>query len=160
MEAKALELHKKWMDHCILLGKEALAKGNPPVGALVVYRAKIIGIAIETAKTTGNITHHAELLAIQDAIDKGYKPFLKEAILYSTHEPCIMCSYAIRTYKIPQLVYGVSAAHIGGDTSTLAVLHTTDVPHWKNPPEIVKGIYKERCEALNTAFESKQLNAL
>ncbi len=126
--------------------------GNPPVGALISYNSKIIGEGIESGKTSGDITDHAEIMAVRDAITLGNADLLPSATLYTTHEPCLMCAYLIRHHQIPLLVYGVPVDFIGGDTSQFKVLSTEEVPNWKVKPRIIKGILMAECESLNKSF--------
>jgi len=77
-----------------------------------------------------------------EAIRKVRKKFgtdLSECALVSTHEPCVMCGYAIRFHKIGTVVYKNAVKHFGSITSEMSVRHTLDVPdHWSSPPEIVQ----------------------
>jgi tRNA(adenine34) deaminase len=58
--------------------------------------------------------------------------------LYSTHEPCIMCSYAIRFYRISKIIYLKQADYLGGISSSMPLLVTDQVPpHWGDAPELV-----------------------
>ena len=50
-----------FMRYCLDLGKQALKNGDPPVGAVLVYGNEIIGEGIESGKTTGDNTNHAEI---------------------------------------------------------------------------------------------------
>ncbi|KAA5536327.1 nucleoside deaminase [Taibaiella lutea] len=148
--------YKIYMHQCLDLARIALETGNPPVGALIVFEGKVIGKGIESGKSTGDITNHAEILAIRDAIANGYKDMLQAAIMYTTHEPCIMCSYLIRHHKIPEIVYGLAVPMLGGATSQFAVLSASDIPKWGKPPAVTGGICLEECNVLNEAFQ-KQL---
>lgn len=148
--------HENYMHQCLDLARIALEKGNPPVGALIVFEGKVIGRGIESGKSTGDITNHAEILAVRDAIASGYNNLLHQSIMYSTHEPCIMCSYMIRHHRIPEIIYGASVQYVGGATSHFAILSTSDVPKWGKPPRVVSGICLEACNILNEAFQ-KQL---
>lgn len=141
------------MRQALALGKEALDNGNPPVGAVLVYDDKIIGKGIESGKSTGDITNHAEILAVRDAIKKGFTLQLEDSLLYTTHEPCIMCSYVIRHHKIAGVIYGVSVDHIGGHTSEFDLLITRKVPKWDEIPEVVSGILKDQCLSLTEQFQ-------
>lgn len=135
--------HQYYMGVCQELANKAKKTGNSPVGSLLVYDDKIIGLGIESAKTTKDITDHAEILAIRDAISKGFLKDLQQSILYSTHEPCIMCSYLIRHHKIPLVVYGYAVDHIGGSTSEFNVLGAKNIPQWGNIPEVIGGILEK-----------------
>ena len=94
------------MEQCIALGKEAMLNGNPPVGSIIVKDDTIIGIGIEAGKSSKDITKHAEIEAVNDAVQNKQLKNLKGCKLYSTHEPCIMCSYVIRHYKVETIIFG------------------------------------------------------
>ncbi|HAA14156.1 MAG TPA: nucleoside deaminase [Cytophagales bacterium] len=145
--------HEDFIHQCLELGKEALLQGNPPVGSVIVWQDQVIGRGIENGRSSGDITQHAELLALQEAVATGQRDKLKEAIIYSTHEPCVMCAYPIRQYKIPTVVYSVAVPELGGHTSSWHLLTTEDVPKWGKAPKIITGISAEEVEALNAAFQ-------
>ncbi|MDJ1505365.1 nucleoside deaminase [Xanthocytophaga agilis] len=146
------EEFEKYMHQCLELAKTAMAAGNPPVGALIVFEQKVLGTGIESGKSTGDITNHAEILAIKDTIKNGYSDQLPLARMYTTHEPCIMCSYVIRHYKIPEIVYGVSVPLVGGLTSQFTILSTEQVPKWGIKPNIIGGVCQEECNELTRQF--------
>ncbi|WP_433830386.1 nucleoside deaminase [Flavobacterium anhuiense] len=140
------------MNQCLNLAKSALEDGNPPVGALIVLDGKVIGTGIESGKSTGDITNHAEILAVRDALKNGYSDKLHLSSMYTTHEPCIMCSYMIRHHKIAEIIYGTSVAYVGGNTSKYNVLATEDVPKWGNKPKIIGDVCVDECNELNAQF--------
>lgn len=142
---------------CIELAKIALKNGNPPVGAIIVNDGQIIGKGIESGKSTGDITNHAEILAVKDAISNGKGHILEQSIMYSTHEPCIMCSYVIRHHNIPEIVYSLPVNFIGGNTSEYSLLKTEHVPKWGKKPLIISGVCEFESRNLNKEFE-KLLN--
>ena len=148
--------HEKYMRLSIALGKQALQEGNSPVGSVIIHKDKVIGQGIEAGKTANDVTYHAEILAIRDAIKNGHKDLLKDATLYTTHEPCIMCSYVIRHHKISHIVYGLPVDFIGGHSSKFDVLVSEEVPHWGHKPVTVGGVLLEECAKLSDAFEQKQ----
>ena len=141
----ALELY---MQKCIELAKIAKERGDSPVGSILVYNDEIIGEGIEAGKSSGDVTQHAEILAIQDALQRGKSHLLHLSCLYTTHEPCIMCSYPIRHYKIPLIVYGLAVDHIGGHTSEFGVLTKETVPLWGVAPYVMRGILAEKIRNL------------
>jgi len=145
--------NNKFMKICIEIAKIALENGNPPVGAIIVNNGQVLGVGIESGRSTGDITNHAEILAVKDAISNGKGNVLNESVMYTTHEPCIMCSYVIRHYKLPKIVYSVPVNFIGGNTSKFSVLKTEDVPKWGKVPEIVSGICELESQNLNFEFE-------
>lgn len=127
-----------YIQRCEALGKEAGAKGDVPVGSVIIKGDEIISEAMEAAKSKRDITGHAELEAIRLAVKKMNTHDLSDCIIYSTHEPCIMCSYAIRFYKIKKVVYRHAVNYLGGVSSSMPLLITNEVPlHWGKAPVIV-----------------------
>lgn len=149
--------HEQYMSRCIKLANVALQKGDSPVGAIIVHDEQIIGKGIESGKSTGDITNHAEILAVREAISNGKLHLLKKAKMYTTHEPCIMCSYMIRHYKIPHVIYGVSVDFVGGFTSQFDILSTEEVPNWGKNPEVISGICETECQHLTEQFFNSQI---
>ncbi|HEY9363470.1 MAG TPA: nucleoside deaminase, partial [Chitinophagaceae bacterium] len=81
---------------------------------------------------------HAEIEAIRLAIKNLNTNDLSDCVMYTTHEPCIMCAYVTRYYKIKKVVYKNTVNYLGGISSSLPLLTTSDVPpHWTYAPEIV-----------------------
>ena len=127
-----------YIQRCEILGKEAATKGDAPVGAVITQDDEIISEGMEAAKNKNDVTCHAELEAIRFAVKKLKTNDLSDCIIYSTHEPCIMCSYAIRFYKIKKLVYQHSVKYLGGVSSSMPLLLAQEVPpHWGDVPVIV-----------------------
>lgn len=142
------------MQLCLDLAREALASGNPPVGAILVLNGAVIGKGVESGRTSGDITNHAEILAVRDAVKNGFRAQLSQATLYTTHEPCIMCSYVIRHHKIAEIVYGSAVSTVGGASSKFNILTTRDVPQWSSSPKITAGVCAEACRLLSEQFDT------
>ena len=127
-----------YIKRCEVLAEEAAAKGDAPVGSVIIKGDEIIAEAIEASKYKNDITCHAELEAIRLAVKKLKTNDLSDCVIYSTHEPCIMCSYAIRFYKIKKVVYQHAVNYLGGVSSAMPLLNSKEVPpHWGEVPVIV-----------------------
>jgi tRNA(adenine34) deaminase len=87
-------------------------------------------------KSQTRYTCHAEVEAIRNAVRKQGKD-LSAATLYTTHEPCILCSYVIRHHRIRRVVIQHAVAHMGGATSAYPILAAKDIPIWGEPPEVI-----------------------
>jgi tRNA(adenine34) deaminase len=142
------------MERCIELGKEAMLNGNPPVGSLLVKDDVIIGFGQEAGKSGNDITKHAEIEAIRDAIVNHQS--IMGVTLYTTHEPCIMCSYVIRHHQIKTIVFGSKSKYVGGTTSEFKILETENIPSWTNAPELIIGVLENECNALSTQYTKNQ----
>ncbi|HEY9341201.1 MAG TPA: nucleoside deaminase [Hanamia sp.] len=129
---------KYYMQRCHVLGERAAAKGNAPVGAIIIKDDEIISEAEEAGKSKNDITCHAEIEAIRIAIKKLKSQDLSGCIMFTTHEPCVMCSYVIRFHKIKKVVFQNAVDYLGGVTSSMPLLISNNIPpHWGKPPEIL-----------------------
>ncbi|MCM4170538.1 nucleoside deaminase [Arenibacter sp. TNZ] len=142
-----MRTHIHYINKCIELGNNAMLNGNPPVGSILVKDDTIIGTGIEAGKSGNDITKHAEIEAIRDALIENQS--LENSFLYTTHEPCIMCSYVIRHHQIKTIVFGIKSKYVGGASSEFKILETESVPSWKEIPEIIEGILENECLALS-----------
>lgn len=147
-----IRTHLHYMRKCIELGKKAMRNGNPPVGSILVKNNTIIGIGVEAGKSMNDITKHAEIEAIRDALK--HHQSLNDVTLYTTHEPCIMCSYVIRHHQIKTIVYGTKSKYVGGKTSDYNILETESVPKWGKIPEIIDGVLEKECLNLSETYQS------
>lgn len=136
------------MRRCIALARLAKERGESPVGAVIVHAGEVIAEGIEAGRTEQDITRHAEVEAIAAARQVLGTADLSDCTLVTTHEPCILCSYAIRHHRIPLVVFGVAVGEIGGYSSELAVLKDRTVKRWGEPPEVIGGVLEEECRGV------------
>ncbi|MEW7291609.1 nucleoside deaminase [Aquimarina sp. 2304DJ70-9] len=155
-----MNTHEEYMKYAIKLAQIALLRGDEPAGALVVFKGEVIGTGIESAKTSNNLTNRAEIIAINTAIEFVNADVLKDSFLYSTREPCLMCSFIIRHYKMDRVIYGVpNDYYVGGHTSRIKILETKDIPSWGNAPVITTGVLKDNiAELRNQRFSRVNIN--
>lgn len=129
--------HTPFMRRCIELSEIARQRGDSPVGSVLVQDGKIIAEGIEGGKTHRDITYHAEIEAIRQATEKLNSQDLSACTMYTTHEPCIMCSYVIRHTRISRIVMAVTTGDIGGSSSAYPLLTDTTIKKWGPPPELI-----------------------
>ena len=79
-----------------------------PIGAIIVKDDCVIASAYNQKESKRDVTAHAEMLAIQKACKILGTWHLDGCTLYSTLEPCMMCSGAIIQSRIAKVVYGAS----------------------------------------------------
>ena len=141
--------YEDYMRKCLSLAQIAKARGDSPVGSILVQNGKVVAEGIEGGKTHQDITFHAEIEAIRNARITLGKTDLSDCILVTTHEPCIMCSYVIRHHSIKLIIVGLKTGEIGGYSSALPVLLDKSISKWDEPPRIVVGILEQECRELN-----------
>ena len=97
-----------FMEEALIEAKKALKKGEVPVGAVVVLEENIIGRGYNQSITKNDPTAHAEIMALKDAAMnlKNYR--LKDTLVYTTLEPCLMCAGALVHARIKKLIYSAS----------------------------------------------------
>jgi tRNA(adenine34) deaminase len=137
------------MRHCIELARQAKRAGNTAVGSLIAIGPRIVVDVEEETPGGPDRFAHAELLAVRRATERLGRKTFPEAVLYTTVEPCLLCSFAIREARIGRIVIGTSVPHIGGATSPYPILLTADITPWGAPPTIVWGVLQKECEALH-----------
>ena len=141
--------HEKYMQYAVKLAQIALLRGDEPVGTVLVHKDVVIGTGIDSVKTSKNITNRAEIIAINTAIEFVGEEVLKDSFIYSTREPCLLCSYVIRHYNISQVVFGIPIDNVGGHTSKIKILKTKEVPSWGISPTIVSGVLKQEIQDIS-----------
>lgn len=148
MDGLTMSQYEALMHACIRLAHIAKERGDSPVGAVIVRDGEVVAQGIEAGKTEQDITQHAEILAINNARRALGTADLSDCVLVTTHEPCIMCSYAIRHHRIPMVVFGLAVGEVGGYSSQLPVLKDSSVERWGEPPTVITGVLEAECREL------------
>lgn len=84
----------------------AAAKGEIPVGAVIVGAGRIIARTHNLTETLNDVTAHAEMQAITCAAEAMGGKYLNDCTLYVTLEPCQMCAGALYWAQISRVVWG------------------------------------------------------
>ena len=88
--------------------RKAYKHNEVPVGAIIVSNDKIIAKGNNQRENSGDVTKHAELIAIRKASKKKKDWRLNDCTMYVTLFPCPMCASAIVQSRISKLVIGTS----------------------------------------------------
>jgi tRNA(Arg) A34 adenosine deaminase TadA len=120
MIKRVLPVDEALVRRAIQLSAEAAAKGNEPFGALLAKDGQIILEAENSVSTGHNVTNHAETNLVRMAVEKYDAAFLADCVLYTSTEPCAMCSGAIYWSEIGAVVYACSEKRLS-DYSGLAL---------------------------------------
>ncbi len=98
------------MARAIELSRRALSEpGLRPFGAVIVKDGVIVGEGVNQANAKPDPTSHGEIEAIRDACLRLGKPDLAGCTLYTSSEPCPMCTAAVYAARLDRVVYAASA---------------------------------------------------
>jgi len=139
----------EWMREALAEARQALAKGEVPVGAVVVRDGEVIGRGRNALIGSRDPTAHAEVLALREAARKSGNYRLPGATLYATVEPCPMCSGAALQARVFRVVFGAPDPKAGGLVSLYRLLED---PRLNHHAEVRGGVLAEECGALLSAF--------
>ena len=113
MDGEIMNNNLKYMQIAIKEAKKAAKRGDVPVGAVIVYKNKIIAKAHNKKQLRRNSLKHAELLVINKACKKLKTWHLDECTIYVTLEPCMMCTGAIIESRIKKIYYATKSEKYG-----------------------------------------------
>lgn len=144
--------YDQWMKEAIREAEQAEAKGEVPIGAVLVREGEIIGRGHNLRESHQDPTAHAEMIAIREAarLLEGWR--LAGCELYVTLEPCPMCAGAILLSRLDTLVYGAYDPK-GGCAGTLMNLPRDD--RFNHQVDVVGGILEQECGELLRSFFRK-----
>jgi tRNA(adenine34) deaminase len=129
--------------------RAAGARGEVPVGAVVVGDGEVLAQAGNRTLADRDPTAHAELLAIRAAAKKLGSERLTGCDLYVTLEPCAMCAAALSFARNRRLYYG-AADPKGGAVDNGVRLFAAPTCHHR--PEVYGGIGESDAGALLKDF--------
>ena len=135
---------EKYMQEALREAEAALAEGEIPIGAVIVWRGRIIGRGHNMTERLHDTTAHAEMIAITAATEPMGGKYLNECSLYVTVEPCPMCAGALNWAQIGRIVYGAIDPRRGFSLFSPSLLHPRT--------EVVAGICTDECTRLITHF--------
>jgi len=131
------------------LAREAERGGEVPVGAVVVVDGHVLGRGRNSSIALSDPTAHAEILALREAAAATGNYRLKQATLYATLEPCVMCAGALVAARITRLVFGARDLRFGGVRSKFRLADSDVLNH---RVEIVEGVLGAECTELMQQF--------
>ncbi len=139
-----------FMDMTLAQAREAEARGDVPVGAVVVSKAgEVLAQAGNRTLELKDPTAHAEILAVRAASQQLGSERLIDCDLYVTLEPCAMCAGALSLARIRRLYYGAADEKSGGVDHGARVFAQATCHH---APEVYGGIAEREAEDLLKSF--------
>ncbi|MGX5721306.1 nucleoside deaminase [Shinella zoogloeoides] len=146
----------RFMDIALEEARAAGARGEVPVGAVLVLDGAVIAQAGNRTRAENDVTAHAEVAVIREAARKLGQERLTGADLYVTLEPCTLCAAAISFARIRRLYYGAEDPKGGAVESGVRFFaqptchHAPDVYSGIGgtaAADILKDFFKERRES-------------
>lgn len=128
---------------------EAKARGEVPVGSVVVLNDAIVGRGFNQPIGSNDPTAHAEIVALREAA-RGIRNYrLTGATLYVTIEPCQMCVGAMIHARIGRLVYGTREPKAGAIESAM---RAHEHPSLNHRMDAIGGVLEKDCRAVMQEF--------
>ena len=135
---------EKFMREALREAHIAAGDGEIPIGAVMVWKGRIIGRGHNQTERLHDTTAHAEMLAITAASETMGGKYLTDCTLYVTVEPCPMCAGALAWSQVGRIVYGAPDQRRGFSLFSPSLLHPRT--------EAVGGILQEECVQLMLDF--------
>ena len=143
-----------FMEEALRLSKAAAQHGNEPFGAVLVKDGAIVYSNENQVHSASDPTFHAEAGLLRRFCAETGITDLREYTLYSSCEPCFMCSGALVWTRLGRLVYGASNRDLcaifgeeGSDCSHLVFSHSD------HQPQVTAGVLRQEClEVLEAYF--------
>jgi tRNA(adenine34) deaminase len=137
------------MRACIELARAAAARGEVPVGAVVVRDGRVLGLGSNRCEELLDATAHAELEALRAAIAAVGEARLTGATLYCSLEPCFMCAGAALHARVARIVFATRDPKFGA-CGSLANLPVD--PRLNHRCSVDEGLEAEASAALLRSF--------
>ncbi len=127
----------------------AAAAGEVPIGCVVMQSGAVVASAHNEDTARRDPTAHAELLAVQRALEGIESDRLTDATLYVTLEPCAQCAGAIVLSKVGRVVFGAWDEKAGMAGSVHDLLRHAKLNH---RVEVIGGVLEEECATMLREF--------
>ena len=149
--------NERFMKKALQQAEDALARGEFPVGCVLVHREQILVTGARKG-TTGNGKNeldHAEMVALRRLIDIDRPVNHGDVTLFCTMEPCLMCYAALILAGIGKIVYAYEDVMGGGISCELTRLK----PLYSNSPiTVVPDVLRSESLKLFQAYFSNPVN--
>jgi tRNA(adenine34) deaminase len=144
---------KIYMSEALKEAQRAFAEDEVPVGAVVVYKNKIIARGHNQVERLKDPTAHAEMLALTSAANYLGSKWLNGAAVYVTIEPCSMCAGALVLSRVKDLYFGAKDPKTGACGSIANIVSHKKLNHRL---KVKKGVLEKECATLLQEFFKKK----
>lgn len=137
------------MNQALNCARRAAAKGEVPVGAVLVQDGEVLAEAGNRPISDSDPTAHAEVNALRAACLAAGNYRLPGSTLYVTLEPCMMCVGAIVHARVDTLVFAAREPKAGAVVSAATLL---DSPFLNHRVQVIEGPCADDAAALMSSF--------
>ncbi len=155
MNHAAHKTDEDFMGLALAEAEKAAARGETPVGAVLVIGGEVIAAAHNMRETWQDPTAHAESIVLREASAQLGRWRLQDATVYVTLEPCLMCAGALVLARVGWLVYGCRDAKAGALGSVYDVVRDGRLNHTYR---ITPGVLEAECREVLSGFFEKLRN--
>lgn len=145
-----MQTDEQYMRLALKEAEYAMEEGEIPVGAVVVSHGQVVARAHNQTERLGDVTAHAEMLAITAAANQLGGKYLADCTLYVTVEPCVMCAGALGWAQVGRVVYGTGDDKRGFSVFAPRALHPK--------AKVVGGVLEDECRQLMQKFFQAKRN--
>lgn len=143
------DVDERFMRLALEEAAKAAARGEVPVGALVVHEGRILARAHNLRESAQDPAAHAELIATRKAAARLGSWRLEGCTVYVTLEPCPMCAGLLVNARVPRVVWGAPDPKAGA----MATLYRIgDDERLNHRIDDLGGVLEEECGAALREF--------
>lgn len=150
-------LDERWMAEALRQAWSAFQQGEVPIGAVVVHEEQLIARGHNQVEMLKDATAHAEMLTLTQASAHLENWRLKECTLYTTIEPCAMCTGAMFLSRLKRVVWGAPDLRHGAGGSWVNLF---EADHPIHTLERSSGVYAaESAQLMRQFFQKRRAEA-
>jgi tRNA(adenine34) deaminase len=143
--------YELYMAEAIAEARRGGAEGEEPIGAVAVIDDAMIARDHDRSALQDDPTAHAVLLTIQATARKMGMRRLAEVTIFTTHEPCAMCTGALVESRVRSLVFAVPDPDRGAAGSVIDLARDPALTHQLS---VVSGVRESEARRLSTESAS------
>lgn len=143
--------YELYMAEAIAEARRGGEEGEEPIGAVAVLDDAMIARDHDRSQMQEDPTAHAVLRVIQATAQKLGARRLSEVTIFTTHEPCAMCTGALIETRVRALVFAIPDPERGAAGSVVQLARHPALPHQLS---VVSGVREAEAQRLGTESAS------
>jgi tRNA(adenine34) deaminase len=143
--------YELYMAEAIAEARRGGEEGEEPIGAVAVLDDAMIARDHDRSLREGDPTAHAVLRVLQATARKLGTRRLSEVTIFTTHEPCAMCTGALVETRVPSLVFAIVDPERGAAGSVVQLARHPALPHQLS---VVSGVRESEAQRLGAESAS------